>query len=92
MTDQWYAIHDASGQLVSTGTVLADPLPAGLTALPIDGPPDFGRDEWDPATLAFNRRPTVTYNSLKMADVEQEWSARLARRDGNSRTPPWKRG
>jgi hypothetical protein len=27
-----YAVHDSTGRLVSTGTVVADPLPAGLTA------------------------------------------------------------
>jgi hypothetical protein len=27
-----YAVYDSTGRLVSTGTVVADPLPAGLTA------------------------------------------------------------
>jgi hypothetical protein len=27
-----YAVHDSTGRLVSTGTVIADPLPPGLTA------------------------------------------------------------
>lgn len=33
MSEQWYLIHDASGGSVSLGTVVARPLPTGLTAV-----------------------------------------------------------
>lgn len=39
MAAAWYAIVDGKGEAVSFGTVLADPIPDGLSALPIDGPP-----------------------------------------------------
>lgn len=48
-TPTWYAVVDAQGEAVSFGTVLADPLPAGLEAVAIDHQP--GEDErWDPDT------------------------------------------
>lgn len=55
----WYAVYvTATGELVSTGTVLADPLPGHLTAL------DVGVDRpegvWNPATLEFE--PDTTPN------------------------------
>lgn len=53
--DDWYAIYEeATGRLVSSGTVIAtdDELKAnGLVAMPIKAAP--GRCEWDEKTCAF---------------------------------------
>jgi hypothetical protein len=52
----WHAIYRAEDrELVSTGTVIADPLPDGLLSVPIDGEPN-GRT-WNVATLAFDAAP-----------------------------------
>lgn len=53
----WYAIHNADGELVSLGTVLADPLPAGLAATVLDGEPDLAAQQWDSVARAFVPRP-----------------------------------
>ena len=53
----WYAVHDASGALVSLGTVLADPLPADLTAVVLAGEPDLVAQQWDAQALDFVPRP-----------------------------------
>lgn len=55
-----YMIHDSSGEPVSVGTVVADPLPGGLTALALS---DIDADKlrsgwrWNPATLAVDIAP-----------------------------------
>jgi hypothetical protein len=54
MAIRWHAVVDAVGALVSSGTVIADPLPEGLTAVPVDGPGE-GRP-WDPITRAWGER------------------------------------
>lgn len=52
----WYAIYSvATGALVSTGTVIADPLPEGLGIIELGALPPFG--EWNPATHAFDAVP-----------------------------------
>jgi hypothetical protein len=52
---QWWAVVDGDGALVSVGTVLADPLPDGLTAVEVAGPGD-GRP-WDPQAQAWGDAP-----------------------------------
>ena len=48
----WFAVyHDPNGELVSTGTVIADPLPPGLSKKQLAGPP--GDQVWDTGTLNF---------------------------------------
>ncbi len=56
--NDWFAVYrDSDGELVSTGSVVADPLPLGLTKKLISGPPN---DQiWNPATLGFDARPAV---------------------------------
>ena len=54
----WFAVYQQSdGALVSVGTVVASPLPAGLVAL------DVGLDRptgvWNPATRVFDAAPVV---------------------------------
>jgi len=61
----WYAIHDAAGKLVSTGTVIADPLPAGLTAVPVGETQPTG--DWNPATRSFDA-PKVSKPALPVID------------------------
>jgi hypothetical protein len=49
----WYAIYNSdTGELYSTGTVVADTLPQGLVSKPISGEPQSGF-RWNPATLDF---------------------------------------
>ena len=54
MADQWYALVDVDGNLVSTGTVLAadaELTARGLTKVPLDAEP--GHRVWDAATRSF---------------------------------------
>ena len=53
----WYAvITDATGDLTSTGQVVADPLPTGQVAIPLVDPPG-PLDVWNPTTRAFEAAP-----------------------------------
>jgi hypothetical protein len=57
----WHAIYDiATGELRSTGTVLADPLPEGLASMPCGDMRPTG--EWNASTHMFDApaaEPTV---------------------------------
>lgn len=55
MTAKWWAVTAADGKVLSEGTVVANPLPDGLTAVPVDGPSD-GRP-WDKARKQWGTRP-----------------------------------
>lgn len=49
----WYAIYaTATGELVSIGTVVADPLPAGMAAKALAGDP--AGKQWNSTTLVFD--------------------------------------
>lgn len=55
-----YAVHDSDGELVSIGTVLADPMPDGLTALELTTEQSDRRTagwRWTPGTLSFDVEP-----------------------------------
>jgi hypothetical protein len=53
--DQWWAVVDGDGELVSSGTVVARPLPAGLEAIKVDAP---ARGQvWDPTGLRWVTPP-----------------------------------
>lgn len=53
----WYAIYQtADGTLVSLATVVADPLPAGLTKKAIAEPPGAGF-QWNPTLLDWEPAP-----------------------------------
>ena len=52
---RWFAVLDTDGKPVSVGTVLADPLPKGLTAVEVDGPAE-GRP-WDAQAKAWGPKP-----------------------------------
>jgi hypothetical protein len=56
MSDQWYVVCDETGNSVSLGTVVADPLPAGLTAVALSGSEAdallSGTGAWDAVSLS----------------------------------------
>jgi hypothetical protein len=54
----WYAIVDATGEAVSFGTVIANPLPEGLTSIEVAGPPS-ATEQWDKVTRAAVARPVA---------------------------------
>lgn len=54
----WVALYEsASGRLISLGTVVVSPLPAGVATLALPGPPDFSTTEWNAASRTFVARP-----------------------------------
>ena len=58
----WHVVyHIETGEAYSVGTVVADPLPAGLASAPLaDADADAlntGRAVWDAATLSVAMRP-----------------------------------
>ncbi len=68
-----FAVFDiASGALISVGSVVADPLPAGMAALDISAV-DMAVSEWDAAT-----RTMVPRGPLVLTEMSRgEWMARL---------------
>lgn len=81
----WHAVHDASGALVSLGTVLADPLPAGLTAVALAGEPDPLTHEWSAQELAFVPRAAEAkwcdpYDFMLRFTLSEEAAIRTAAR------------
>lgn len=69
---QWYAVFESgSGELVSTGTEVARPLPAGLAVSEIAGPPRPG-ERWDSATRAFVLRHDGTLTSVGATPDEEQ--------------------
>ena len=64
MAEQWYAVYEtATGRLASIGSVLANPLPTGMTALPLAAEPTSA-DMWDEATRTFIPRPPKVMRDL----------------------------
>lgn len=56
--DQWWAIIEKrTGRLYSTGTMIAEVLPASFIALSIDGPP--GDRVWNEAKRQFEDPPPI---------------------------------
>ena len=55
----WYAVYNnADGSLESIGTVVANPLPPGVTAVALASPPDLAQVQWDKVQLKFVAIPT----------------------------------
>lgn len=53
----WFLVYEtATGRLVSQGTVLADPLPRGLTSVDVGTKPDDSL-MWDASARVFVSRP-----------------------------------
>src|SRR6476659_9721483 len=82
----WRAIYElATGKLVSSGTIVADPLPDGLAAKELPGDP--AGQVWDEVALEFKTSPKQTvFSSEEFMDwftVEEEAKIRdLARTNG----------
>jgi hypothetical protein len=56
----WYAIYEIdSKRLESVGTVVADPLRKGLTAIELTRRPDWDSEQWDQKTLQFVPIPSL---------------------------------
>lgn len=56
----WYAIFEtATGNLISTGTVIEKKYPARLTVIELGEAFDDSDKDWNPATRTFSIRPTV---------------------------------
>ena len=54
----WYAVYRTdSGELVSTGTVVADPLPDGLGLIALATESDHQNEQWNAITRSFEPRP-----------------------------------
>lgn len=52
----WSAVYrEDTGELVSVGTTVADPLPDGLAAVEVDGPQELR--EWDTTAHEFGPAP-----------------------------------
>lgn len=57
-----FAVYEtATGRLVSVSDVLADPLPAGLTAVDVGAAVDFRTQVWDEAGKTFIARPAPVW-------------------------------
>lgn len=70
MAEQWWAIIDSrSGELHSVGTVVADPLPRGRSAVALAGQPDWRTDLWDAASRAIVPRPTPPPPADRVDDI-----------------------
>lgn len=82
---KWYAVVDnATGEAMSFGTQLADPLPAGMSAVEIAHQPDE-HDRWDPATRALVARtaidPVVKHKRLRDLRAKGWTNLTLAEKD-----------
>jgi len=69
---EYAVVVRASGELVSTGTVLADPLPAQYEAIVLARKPDWSTDLWDLGTRALVARPTAPPLRDRVDDIMAE--------------------
>lgn len=71
MPDETFAVYDSMGGLLSTGTVIANPLPSGLIARPLTETEIDAMNAgalWNPTTLTFDDPPFVPpYPALEPA-------------------------
>ena len=67
----WFAIYEkATGRLVSTGTVVADPLDPGLEKVALAAAPEFGAQDWDPTAKALvAKAPATTRVDMLVGDA-----------------------
>ncbi len=83
----WYAVyHAASGELVSYGTDVADPLPEGLAVREIGEQPPGRSEMWDTEQIAYVPRPPLP-DELPSAPPEETMATvgRSSRRTPRSR-------
>jgi len=66
----WFAVYEkATGRLVSTGTVVADPLDPELEKVALAARPDFSAQDWDPGTKALvTKAPAATRVEMLVGD------------------------
>lgn len=78
--EQWFAIvDDATGELVSVGTVVAEKLSARLKALPLTEQPDFGKVRWDAASRTLKPTPEPPPPESQLDRIEAKLNALLSR-------------
>lgn len=71
MNEKWFAVVDrVTGEAVSFGTVLADPLPSHLEAIEVAQQPD-GSVMWDARTRALVARPPRKTASERLKEDPQ---------------------
>jgi len=71
----WHILYNtATGQSVSIGTVIADPLPAGITALPLTDAEGEGLQngslQWDAATRSLIVTPPPSVTAAEFVDEQ----------------------
>jgi hypothetical protein len=72
--EQWYVVCDEAGNSVSVGTVVADPLPAGLTAIALSAEETeallSGAGTWDATSTSVQYTgvvpPSVTARQIRL--------------------------
>lgn len=67
----WFAVYEkATGRLVSSGTVVADPLDPTLEKVALAVAPDFSAQDWDPGAKAFvAKTPAATRVDMLVGDA-----------------------
>ncbi len=75
MTMNWHLLYNsATGQSVSIGTVIADPLPEGITALPLTDEQGEGLQNgsliWDAATRTLIPTPPPSMSAADWVDAQ----------------------
>lgn len=69
--EQWFAIvYKDTGELYSSGSVIADPMPDQFEAIPIDGQPDHGTQDWDKDKRTFVTRPVPTIIPVTVGELQ----------------------
>jgi hypothetical protein len=75
MSENWYVIYDESGNSVSIGTIVADPLPERLSSILLSDTDSemllSGKGEWDASTLkvkpsAIPIPPSVSARQIRL--------------------------
>jgi hypothetical protein len=80
----WYAVYKSdSGELASTGTVVADPLPAGMASIALAAEPDPQAEQWNAITRAFEPRlaesaPLAPIDFMRRFAMAEEVAIRTA--------------
>jgi hypothetical protein len=71
--EQWYVVYNESGESVSVGTVVADPLPEGLSAIALSAEAADallnGLAIWDSATLSVHILPPKVPSSVSARQI-----------------------
>jgi hypothetical protein len=78
----WHLLYNTTtGQSVSIGTVIADPLPKGITALPLSDAEGEGLQNgsliWDAATRTLIPTPPPTVTAEEWIDIQGYTAIRL---------------